>query len=228
MAARTFRPALPLSLGVAAIALVCGRLVLDARHAVHTAEVAWAIGDRAEAARSYLDALRAYVPGSPFERQALEGLGRLAAEAAHAGDRDGERRAWEAVRTGLLGTRSMYVPYPARLAEANLHLTELDSTAPFPPADPGALVVDGRGGRFGRPTPWRGPGGAFILMALLGFAIWVGAIVTLIHHIHRGIDHGPIDSGPRAWHRFWAMSGVLLPALFVVGFALFLIGLRFA
>jgi hypothetical protein len=220
MATRAFRLALPLSLGIAAVALVCGRLLADARHAVRAAEIAVTGGDRTEAARSYLDALRAYVPGSPFERQALDGLGRLAAEAARAGDRDGERRAWDAVRAGLLGTRSMYVPYPSRLAEANLRLTELDGTAPFPPVDPKKVVIDARGARFGRSTSSRGPLGASILVTLSGFAIWVGAIVILIH---RGIVR---TSRPSPWRPAWATMEVLLPALFLVGFALFLIGLR--
>ena len=64
-----------------------------------------------------------------------------------------------------------------------------------------------------------GPAVAATLVALIGLAIWVGAIVLLIR---RGVEHSPR-------HRPAALSfaELILPALFVLGFALFLVGLRF-
>ncbi len=226
IAARTFRLLLPWTLGAAALAVVYGRFIVQARGAVHAARVAAGNGDAAEATRLYLDALRAYVPGSPFERQALDGLHALAADAAGAGDRDGERRALGAVRAGLLGTRSLYVPYGSRLADANRRLGELDATEDFPPANSGRIVIE-------RSAP-PGPAIAATLLALVGFAAWIGGLLLFIR---RGVDRTPtpavrpVGSAASAGSRLRPSSHppsppLLPPLLFVVGFALFLIGLR--
>lgn len=220
---------LPLVLGVMAGGLLYGRFLWQGRRSVRAAELALAQGDRLEATRSYLDALRAYVPGSPFERRALDGLQAAAVAARRAGDVPSERRAWEAVRTGLLATRSLYLPYPTRFAEAQSHLAELDATAAFPPRQrpvPDLDMVPMRGNAPGRAMRPLGPAMASTVLALAGFAIWVGAIVLLIR---RGVERRPpraavkatgTDAGP--------LGALMLPLLFVVGFALFLLGLRFA
>jgi nitrate reductase gamma subunit len=59
---------------------------------------------------------------------------------------------------------------------------------------------------------------AATLVALIGLAIWVGAIVLLIR---RGVERGPRRPAVLSFAEF------ILPALFVLGFALFLVGLRF-
>ena len=199
----------PLALGIAALTLVYGRLLFQARGAVQAARVAAANGDVAEATRSHLDALRAYVPGSPFERQALKGLGQIAADAARTGDRAVERRALEAVRAGLLGTRSLYVPYRSVLADANRRLYALDASEAFPPVDPKRMVIE-------RP-PAPGPAIVATLVALGGFAAWIGGIILFIR---RGVERAAISASGSVFSR-WLPS-----ALFVVGFTLFLLGLR--
>ncbi|MES1172315.1 MAG: hypothetical protein ABUL77_03675 [Bacteroidota bacterium] len=226
-----------MALGALAFTLVYGRFVLQAREGVHAARAAASRGDQLEAARAYLDALRAYVPGSPYERQALDGLHALGTTAAAAGDTDGERRAWNAVRAGLLGTRSLYVPHLARLREANDRLDQLDQTASFPP-DP--RWVGQRDHRLSRVPPSPASAIGATLTALAGFALWVGAIVLLIR---RGIEEGPptfaraprpsTGTPPRV--RVYVppafahvLSRVVPPVMFVVGFTLFLLGLRFA
>ncbi|MBC8132195.1 MAG: hypothetical protein H7X95_04375, partial [Deltaproteobacteria bacterium] len=185
--ARSRRTLLPLALGVAALAIVYGRFIWQARHSIRSAEIAVSRGgasDRAEATRHYLDALRAYVPGSPLQRQALDGLAGLAAAARAAEDTEGERHAWEAVRMGLLGTRSLYMPYGAAFAEANRQLAQLDATAVFPPRAPPAaetVTTPARGHRpGGRSVRPPGPAVASTLIALIGFAVWIGATVLLI------------------------------------------------
>lgn len=222
---------LPLVLGITATGVLYGRFLWQGRQSVRAAELAVAQGDRPEATRSYLDALRAYVPGSPFERRALDGLQAAAAAARRAGDVPGERRAWEAVRTGLLATRSLYLPYPTRFSEAQRHLAELDATAAFPPRQrpvPDLDMVPMRGNAPGRAVRPLGPAMASTVLALAGFAIWVAAIVLLIRgrierHPGRAMAKASgkdVDAGP--------LRPLMLPLLFVVGFALFLLGLRFA
>ena len=216
--------ALPLVLGVATLAVVYGRFVVQAHDAVRAARVSARAGDSAEATRYYLDALRAYVPGSPFQRQALDGLAQLAASARAAGDASEERRAWEAMRVGLLSTRSFYTPDRSRFDEANHRLAELDGEARFPPADLENVWARARGlgaGRSGGLPAGASPGPAVAatLVALIGLAIWVGAIVLLIR---RGVERSP-----RRRPAALSFAELILPALFVLGFALFLVGLRF-
>lgn len=212
---------LPLGLAVTALALVYGRFLWQARHAVHAAEAAAVSGAPAgheEAVRLYLDALRSYAPGSPFESRALDGLAKLARTARAEGKREDERRAWEAVRLGLLGTRSLYLPYPGRFAEAERRLAELDASHPV---------------RAVRPM---GPRLAATLLALAGFAIWVGATVLLIRRGVRASRPAPTTAGSNPSGtkpaRVATPAAVLLiarlflPAMFVVGFALFVTGLR--
>jgi hypothetical protein len=212
---------LPVLLLAAAGLVVAARFLIQARADLGLAEAARARGDEAEAARSFEDVLRLSLPGSPYERRALDGLRAAAAGARAAGDGDGERRAWEAVRTGLQATRSLFTPYPARLAEAEGRLEALDAAEAFPPRDrTGALRavdIDGRAGRFGRGA--RRPRAlAGVLVALVGFAAWVGAVVLFIL---RGLDRQVrLRRAPRA---FWQ---VILPVVFVAGFALFLCGSR--
>jgi hypothetical protein len=210
---------------VATLAVVYGRYLVDARGAVRAARAAAAIGDRAEATRCYLDALRAYVPGSPFQRQALDGLESLAADAVRAADREGERRAFQAIRAGLLGTRSMFVPDRARLSQAEARLVALDGTLALPSRP--SVVIERDGTPFLRRLQPRGPAVLWTLVALVGFAIWVGSVVALIRS---GLVHDSAASATARAPRGGgvAFARVLLPALFVLGFGLFLLGMRFA
>lgn len=232
------RRLMPLVLGTAALALVWGRFVVEARRGVGGAEVALAAGDRLEAERCYLDALRAYVPGSPYEQRALDGLARLASEAQDGGDPVAERRALEAMRTGLLGTRGIVIPHRARLATVEARLQTLDADA----GGVAAVTVTGPHDRGpghalgGRATRW--PASVLsALIALIGLATWVAAVALVVRS---GIEEGrgpaqapasaaavsgaaaPRSTGPGRGLR------LVVPVLFVVGVALFLIGLGFA
>jgi len=241
---RFLRRWLPLLLGTAALALVWGRFAIEARRAVVAAQAAVAAGDRAEAARSYLDALRVYVPGSPYQRRALDGLERLGVEARQAGDAVAERQALEATRAGLLGARGIVVPYRSRLVAAEARLQELDAAAGFAPP---IALLGARGRDAGRVGTARGSAMLSTLIALVGLAAWIAAVALLVR---TGIDDGRrvTDGGgattagaapstaPAGRSGLGAppaeppMAGlrILVPALFVVGVVLFLVGLRFA
>jgi hypothetical protein len=240
---RFLRRWLPLLLGTAALALVWGRFAIEARRAVADAQAAVAAGDRAEAARSYLDALRVYVPGSPYQRRALDGLDRLGAEARQAGDAVGERQALEATRAGLLGTRGIVIPYRARLGAAEARLQELDAAAGVAP--PVALLVP-RGRGPGRVGIARGSAMLSTLIALVGLATWIAAVALLVRTGMEDRRRSPEGDGTTtagaaatgAGERAGAGSPpgeppasglrLLVPALFLIGLALFLAGLRFA
>jgi hypothetical protein len=218
------RRLVPLVLGTAALALVWGRFTLEARRAVREAGVAASGGDRAEAVRCYLDALRVYVPGSPYERQALDGLDHLAAEARQAGDPAAEREALDAIRTGLFGTRGVIIPHRARLVAAENRLHQLDAAAGHVPS---VELVSQHRRDPGRPSAVLST-----LIALVGLATWVAAVALLVRarleeRPAPSPSSSPAGSGPAPVQPAAGLR-YLVPALFLVGAVLFLAGLRFA
>lgn len=223
------RRTLPLVLGTAALVLVWGRFVIEGRRAVREAQVAVEAGDRAEAVRSYLDALRVYVPGSPYERRALDGLDALAMAARDAGDEAGERHALQAIRTGLLGTRGLFVPHRARLMTVEARLHELGEATGLAPTEP--MVA---GARLRGEAAAYGAGVLSTLIALVGLATWMSAVALMVRNALHERAHTPatgtdrtVSSSVPASHPARGL-GVLVPVLFAAGVALFLIGLRFS
>jgi len=205
--------------GAAALAIVTARVALDSAAAWRRGEAALARGDRDEAIRQYRDAARLYVPASPTVRGALDRLRDLAVAAETAGDLETARHALEAARAAILGTRSFYVPHSDRLAELEDRLAGL--RARLESAEPsGAARLDSEAARrawhlerLGRRP---GPAVGFAILALAGFFTWIGAAVAFIY---RGLD-----SNIRLRRRPAVVCGVI----FAVGFAVFMIGLRFA
>ena len=93
----TMRRWLLVAVGVAlALVVVAGRLLIDARSALHAGQISEGRGDRLEAVRHYQDAARLYLPASPYVRDALDRLEALATAAAQAGDGLSVRAALEA------------------------------------------------------------------------------------------------------------------------------------
>jgi hypothetical protein len=98
-----------------ALGVIVVRLLVDARNAYRNGAAAEQRGEVTEAIRFYLEAGRLYVPGSPFTRNALDRLDALRIALVTKGDYPTARMAFEAERAALLGTRSFYTPYAARL-----------------------------------------------------------------------------------------------------------------
>jgi hypothetical protein len=239
------RRLLPLVLGTAALGLVWGRFALESHRSVRDARVALAAGDRAQAVRGYRDALRVYVPGSPFEQQALDGLRTMADDAHRQGDALTERDALQAIRAGLLGTRSIVPPHRARLAEASARLEAMD--AALGAAPPVALVLPHGHHGQGRLSDARGSAVLSTLIALVGLGTWIAAVALLVgarlqdrqSQDRQFQDRQFQDRQSPVARDAMAQTGskepgatspagplrVLVPVLFAVGVALFLIGL---
>jgi hypothetical protein len=221
------------AVGLLGLAVVVVRVLVDSRAALRAGEVALAgvvdaeggglAPDRAEAIRQFHHAVRMYVPGSPYVARAVEHLRRLAAGARAGSDGadDGaavaiERQALEALRSGLLGARSLYTPYAADVAAADERLAAIYAALEDPAVAAGATPAERLAFHRERlqRRPGAGPGAS--LLALLGFGVWVGAAVTFLR---RGIDR------TLALRRGWALwCGIA----FVIGLTLFFAGLRLA
>jgi hypothetical protein len=202
--------------GLAGLAVVVVRVLVDARAAVKAGEAALAQGQPDEAVRHFHHAVRMYVPGSPFGKRALVRLDEVAATARAAGDATGERQALEAIRSGLLGARSLYTPHAARVTAADERLAVL-YVALEDPAVAGRATPEERLA-FHRERLQRRPGAGSgaSLLALVGFGLWLGAAVTFLR---RGIDR-TLTVRP-AWALWCSLA-------FVMGLTLFFAGLRLA
>jgi hypothetical protein len=157
-------PALARLAGLAvlgAAVLVCtasARLVLDGRRHMAEGDSAREAGQRDLAAARYEDAARAYVPGSPYPRRALQQLALMAKGAEMRGQTDLALYLWEVARRSVLATRHVWQPNGAILDRAERAIAKLRAgratessettaaarTAPPRPKDPspfGSILV---------------------------------------------------------------------------------------
>jgi hypothetical protein len=203
------------AIGIAiALAVVTVRLLVDARSAFRSGFDADQRGDTPEAIRHYLDAGRLYVPGSPFTRQAVDRLDAIATASITRGDYGTARSALEAERAALLGTRSFYTPYAARLPDIERRLSRLLA----------ANEERSASGTFEERAKWHAdrlaertqPKSSLVLLALLGLGVWVSSAIAFFR---KGLDSG---LGLRRLPAAAAGAG------FIIGLGLFLLCLRLA
>jgi hypothetical protein len=199
-----------------ALCVLVGRVAVDGGAALRAGESAQARGERGEAVRHYLDAARLYLPGSGTVGRALDHLEAMARTAEAANDPQGARAALEAIRAALLGTRSLYTPYASRLPDVERRLAGLYAQLEDPRVDPGASLEARTAWHASRLARHPGPTVGYVLLALFGLALWLGGAVGFMR---RGLDAGlRLRRGPAL------AAGII----FVVGFALFVTGLRLA
>jgi len=197
-----------------ALAVIVTRLLIDSRQACRQGAAAEQRGDMTEAIRHYLDAGRLYVPGSPFVRQALDRLDTIGVALVNKGDYPLARSAFESERAALLGTRSFYTPYAARLPAIERRIARLLA------AEEGGTAS----ASFEERAVWHaerlmqrpGPKTSMVLLALIGLGIWISCAVIFLR---KGLSASLLlQRGP----------ALLAGAGFLLGLALFLVGLRLA
>jgi hypothetical protein len=210
------RVALYTTFALCALGIVTARVLQDSASSLETGDEAARRGDPAEATRHYLHAVRMYVPGSPYVGRGLDRLETLATAAAKGGDTAAERRALEALRSGLLGARSFYTPHAARLEAADRQLASLYARTEDAAVAPGATREEREAWHIAQLSRRPGPATAPAVAALVGLAMWLAAVGVFIR---RGLDRA-LKLRPR-----WAWIAAVG---FFAGFALFVVGLRLA
>ena len=199
-----------------ALAVVVVRVYVDGRAALAAGDRAMAAGKDRDAIAWYLEAGRMYVPGGVANRRGVENLAALGTRARAQGDDSTARRAWEAVRSAALGTRWLVTPYEDLLLRANAELAGLyarsEAHANESVAEQQARIAWHAERMAARP----GPAVGWTLAALVGLVAWLASVLLFIL---RGLDQTlRLRRGPAA----------LAACGFVMGFALFVIGLRLA
>lgn len=128
-----------------------GRLLVDGRRSFAAAKRSLVAGDRVAAAADLEDAIRAYVPGSPYPGLAIRELGILAKAEEMRGAPEEGAALWERMRQSILCTRHVTQPNESALELAEREIARLGaaesdaSPAPHPsrvarPSDPSALA----------------------------------------------------------------------------------------
>ncbi|MDD5309921.1 MAG: hypothetical protein PHU25_21600 [Deltaproteobacteria bacterium] len=175
-----------------AAVLVCtatGRLLFDGRRHMASGDSAREAGKRELAAASYEDAARAYVPGSPYPRRALERLALMAKGAEMRGEGVAAAARWEAVRRSILSTRHFVVPNTDLLENAERELARLRAAG-----EDGTKGVD----PVARP---RDPSAILSLVLFAGLAAWIcGALVLCV------VPASPGRGRSRTHVTGWALS----------------------
>ena len=212
-----FHTALPWVLAlVVFFSLLTVRAVWSGRAELALGERLQARGDLEGALVHLRRAARWYVPLAAHPARALDRLRAMAEAAERRGDREFALACWRAQRGAILATRSFFVPFAGRLANVEERIARLMAQAPPPPIDANRSETERYELYLSMLRQRPGPAGWAVALAMAGLLTWLGAAWKVASE---GFDEE--DRLQPAVVRRWAL-------LFVVGFVMFLTGLRLA
>jgi hypothetical protein len=200
----------------AALAVIVVRLLVDSHAAFVRGQAAENRGELTQAIRHYQTAARLYVPGSPYVKHSILRLDVIAVSAIQKSNYSLGRTALEAERAALLGTRSLFIPMANRLPEIERRLSRLLAATEDPNLDPGASFETRSKWHLERLERRPGPRGSYVLMAVFGFGIWIASAVFFLRKA--------LDTNLRLRPR----PAMVTSTAFLLGLAIFLVGLRLA
>lgn len=196
------RVSLVLTLVVLALAAMTFRVVRDGEAALAESDRAFNRGDLANAVLYARRAAIAYAPGAPHTRAALARLRAVAVGSEGVGDIASARLAWGAIRAAAFETRFLVAPYASEREEADRALARLlAEPATSDPQSRSEAVAKAR--ELLARTPGPAPAASAVLLIGLVLAGAGLGVVAL-----RGITR----------------EGRLLPRAFVLGLAVFAVG----
>jgi hypothetical protein len=198
------------------ILVVIGRVVGSGTSELRAAARYEAAGQHHEAAISYGNAIRMYLPASPIGARASERLLALAERASSAQQPDESRFCLEELRSGWLAVRSLWQPGASWIAEAEQRLVPLmtgDGRSAWP--DPAlsavereAVVRDVLASRDDPRLTW-------VVLMGVGYLLWLGGACLAIW---RGIPAA--EAAPVRWKTVFSFAG-----LSACGYVLWLLAL---
>lgn len=161
------------------LGVVITRAVWEGRSALSRGDQAHEAGDNAEAVRWWRRAARWYVPLAPHVGDAYERLEALAKAAEETGDTRTALAAWRGVRGSILATRSFYTPHSDRLDQANRRIAALMAASEDPAVDSGKTTEQRTQWHYDLLARDESPSVFWSIVALLGFALWLGGGVLM-------------------------------------------------
>lgn len=158
------------------LGMVLVRVLYGAITEVQEAERLRGLGELNEAITHYERAIHWHLPVNPWEDRAVDALLTLGAEAKAKGDSALALRAYEALRSGIYATRSVYVPHAQVLTQVNQQIAALqvqqpDARWPDPSLSPDAreaIALKVLERDLAPHTGWS-------VLAVAGFLGWVSA-----------------------------------------------------
>jgi len=205
-----------IAIGGAVLLAIAGRVVVGSAMELERGDAAMDGGDPEGARMHWRRAASWYAPGNPYYVRALERLERMAEEAAEAGAIDEAVLAWRAARSGILGARGLTTPHADRLARADQRIATLMLQQEHAPMDSDKSDSELRQAYASLLADPPGPGLGGALLALLGFALWVGAAFRMSQRAFDDED------------RFDRRVGLMHLAAVLLGLVLFATGLAIA
>jgi hypothetical protein len=155
------------------LGVIVTRVFWDGRAALAAGDEAIAHGDVDGAVVAWRRAARWYAPGAPHVADAYQRLEAVAREAEAHGDARGALAAWRAIRSSVVATRSFYTPYADRLEAADERIAAL-MAAEEKAADPARDEAARKSFHLALLARDESPRLAYTVLALCGFAAWVG------------------------------------------------------
>ncbi len=168
--------------GVALVALVAGRALVEARSELRAGERYLAAGEVDRGVRHLRRAAHWYLPWSPYTRGAYDALEQFAEASEVRGQGAQAANAWRAVRSSALATRWLFVPYRDRLERANRHLAQWMAAQPPNAEERDVPVAVRRERHLALLTEDRAPEPGWVLVTSGGFALWVLAAAWAARH----------------------------------------------
>lgn len=160
-------------------AVMSGRALFEARAEAARASSSLAAGDVDLAIVRLRSSARWAAPFNVYAEESLVRLEAIAQAARQRGDAGRELAALRAVHAAIHATRSFYLPHEDRLARADERIAALMAEQPVPPIDR-AKSQEQRKADYLRLLAPGGPRPFGVLLALVGFATWVGSAVVFL------------------------------------------------
>jgi hypothetical protein len=188
-----------------------GRAMVEGSICVRRSDEALARGEVDAAVAYAMRATKWYVPFAPHVEAGYERLRTLARKAEAAGDGDGALIAWQAIRAGARGTRSLWTPFSDRLAEADEHIATLLASKPPPGVDKDKPREQRVREHLELLATSAAPAPAAVVALYLGLAAW-------LYGAHRALS--AFSTRARAARLAWTGAAIAAVGLVVFLFAL--------
>lgn len=184
------------------------RVAIGGHRARVAADRLLAQGQTDEAVGYFDRTLHMYYPGSPDVARAVATLTQMAERHAAQNDPDAALHVWRVLRSGLYASRGLYQPYAEVIGQTEQHIAALVALQAQDESEAARHLARLRENQ----DPKRG----WSLLALLGFALWVGAAIAFLWRALT--PDGKLLTRPAM---VWSL-------VFVAGYALWLAGLALA
>lgn len=159
------------------LGVVVTRAIWEGQSALSDGDAASERGERLEAITKWRRAARWYVPLAPHVGKAYDRLEHLAASARDNGDVAVELAALRGIRGSILATRSFFTPQSHRLDRTNRRIAELMASIEGGAVAPDQTDDQRRQWHYELLSRDESPSVPWSIIALLGFAGWIGGAV---------------------------------------------------